>query len=186
MDTLVLLAGGEARRLPNKLEREVNGEPLIVAAFRRFSNAFDVVVSLAIPFPDSILSELNCRHVYDRYEKQGPLGGMLSACEELTCHTIGFVAADLPFVDASLLIALRHAWQDGDETVIASHGDRIEPLVGWYDRLALLREGRIALERGDVALHHVVERLRARAVPLVPEAFFNVNTPEDLHALSDG
>jgi molybdopterin-guanine dinucleotide biosynthesis protein A len=186
MDTLVLLAGGEARRLPGKLEREVNGEPLIVAAFRRFSDGFDVAVSLAAPFPDSILRELNCQLIYDRYEKHGPLGGMLSSCEELACETIGFVAADLPFVDAGIVAALRRAWRDGDEAVLASHGDRIEPLVGWYDRLALLREGRAALERGDLAIHRIVERLHARIVPMPVEAFYNVNTLEDLRALSGG
>lgn len=184
MDTLVVLAGGEARRLPHKLERVVNGEPMILGAVRRFSSAFNVAVSLAAPLPDDIARCLDCTVIYDRYAKRGPLGGMLSACEVLECKRLGFVAADLPFADAPLLVSLRQAWRDADEAVVASHGGFIEPLVGWYDRLALLREGNIALKHEDAAVHRVVEHLRARTMPMASEAFVNINTPEDLRALT--
>jgi molybdenum cofactor guanylyltransferase len=184
MDTLVLLAGGESRRLPHKLERVVDGEPMIVGAYHRFRHDFEVVVSLAAPLPEGISRKLNCRVVYDRYARCGPLAGMLSACETLDCDTLGVVAADLPYVDAPLLTMLREARRDEDEAVIASHDGRIEPLVGWYERRALLREGRAALERADTAVYHVVERLRARFVPMSSTSFVNINTPDDFRALS--
>lgn len=183
MDTLVLLAGGEARRLPRKLERKVRGEPLVVDAFRRFRNHFSVAISLAAPFPEDILHELKCRLIFDRYDKRGPLGGMITACETLTCKTLGFVAADLPFVDAPLVKRLRRAWQDGDEATVASHGDRIDPLVGWYDRRALLREGREVLESENAAVYRLIGRLRLRFVPVLPASLVNINTPEDLQTL---
>ncbi len=179
-DTLVLLAGGQTRRLPRKLELDFNGEPLLVRAVRTLSRDFDIVVSLAHPLPTKIARRLDCRFVFDRYEERGPLGGMLAACELLECYWLAFLAADLPFVDAALMIELRAARREGDDAVLASHDGRIEPLVGWYDRRALLHEGRNALERGDAAVHRVVERLHARFVPMPSERFANVNTADDL------
>ncbi len=180
MDTVVLLAGGEARRLPQKLERDLNGEPLIVRAVRSFEPHFSVVVSLAKPLPSELAHRLNCSFVIDDYARRGPLGGMVTACNALSCEKLAFVAADVPLVDAALLKMLRRHWQEGDEAVIACHDGGIEPLVGWYDRSVLLREGRAALERGEGAVHSVVERLRLRSVPVNRERFLNVNTMEEL------
>lgn len=177
-----MLAGGEAQRLPRKLELAVDGEPLVVGAFRRFCGDFTVAVSLAIPLPETIMKQLHGNLIYDRHHRRGPLGGMLTACETLACDPIGFVAADLPLVNAKVLRTLRDAWQGDDEAVVASHGDRLEPLVGWYDRNALLREGRMALQRNDVAVRNVVQRLRMRMVAMPSGLFVNINTPADLKA----
>lgn len=182
----MLLAGGEARRLPGKLERTIDGVPLTVRAFRAFRNDFDVVVSVAKPPPPEILAELDCRLILDTYARRGPLGGMLSACGALERETVFFVPADAPFVDVSTLAALREARRQDDEVVVPTHEGQIEPLVGLYVRRALLREGLPMLERGDVAVHRVIQRLRARRVPLPAELFRNLNTLEDWKAAFDG
>lgn len=181
----MLLAGGEARRLPGKLERKIDGVPLTIRAVRTFRGDFEVVVSAATPPPPEILAELDCRLILDTYERRGPLGGMLSACGALTCESVFFVPADAPFVDVATLAALRQARRPDDEVVVATHDGRIEPLVGLYVRRALLREGIPMLQRGDVAVHRVIERLRARRVSLPAERFRNLNTPEDWKSAFD-
>jgi molybdopterin-guanine dinucleotide biosynthesis protein A len=182
-DTLVLLAGGEARRLPHKLELEIDGEPMIVRAVRRFSQNFCVVVSLANPLPNAIVRKMDCAFVFDRWGKRGPLGGMISACQSLAGEWLGFLAADLPFVDSALMIALREARCPGDDAVLASHDGHVEPLVGWYNRRALLREAEAALARDEAAVYRVIDRLRARFVAVPGENFANINTAEDLEAM---
>lgn len=179
--TLVLLAGGNATRLPGKLERLVEGTPLIVRAHRTFAPTFNVIVSQARPFSPQIESLLNCPRVLDRWPGRGPLNGMLSACQCLDSERLFVLAADLPHVGVRVLDALRDAWANDDEAVVPVHAGGIEPLAGLYDRRALLREGLPNLLAGIVSVRGVVARLRTRHIALDAQVFANVNTPEDWH-----
>lgn len=182
-DVLVLLAGGEARRLPGKAERLVDGVPLVVRQYRRFAPHAEVVVSLARSLSAEVMSQLTCTLIFDRYRNNGPLGAMLSCCEVLDAEAILFLAVDMPLVTTSALEMLRDARRAGDEAVLAVHDGRVEPLVALYDRTALLREGLPLLERGEVAVHRVAQRLRARYVSLPAEQLANLNTGEDWKAI---
>jgi molybdopterin-guanine dinucleotide biosynthesis protein A len=182
-ETLVLLAGGRATRLPEKLVRSVEGVPLIVRAYRRFASAFDVVVSHAEAFPAQVEALLDCPRVLDRWPARGPLGGMLSACQTLQSNRLFVLAADLPHVEARTLDALRSAWVEGDEAVVPVHAGGIEPLAALYDRRALLREGLPIMLEGNAAVHAVVARLRVRTVAMDSTFFTNLNTPEDWHRI---
>lgn len=178
-ETVVVLAGGEATRLPRKLERLVDGVPLLVRVVRTFASTYAVIVSYTRPFPPALDAAVTCPRVLDRWPGRGPLGGMLSACQALDADRLYVVAADLPRIGPPLLAALCDAWHDGDEAVIPEHDGGIEPLAALYDRHALLREGLPVLLEGNAAVHGVVERLRARRLPMSSGLFANVNTPED-------
>jgi molybdopterin-guanine dinucleotide biosynthesis protein A len=78
-----------------------------------------------------------------------------------------------------VLRRLAAAWQPGDEAVVPSHDDCIEPLAALYARGAVLRKG-FALRRGNGAMHELVERLTTRLVPCDARYFYNINRPHDL------
>lgn len=177
---IVIVAGGDAVRLPRKLERHVGGEPLLVHVYRNLRGEFPVYISARSSFPAEIDEQLDCPIVIDRWHGRGPLGGLLTTFGAIDAQRIFVAAGDAPAITLAVPQALLQAWQSGDEVAIPSHDERIEPLAALYDRVALLREGWAAMERGDFALHGLVGRMKVRRVELRSDFFVNVNTPADL------
>jgi molybdopterin-guanine dinucleotide biosynthesis protein A len=178
---IVILAGGRATRFPGKLERAIDGEPMLVRACRNARAAGrPVFMSGSTPFSAGVAARLDVPVVADRWPGAGPLRALLSACEALAHERIFALAADEPRVDRRLIELLSEAWQPGDEAAVPEHGGRIEPLAALFARSALLREARAAIERGDESMHGAIERMNRRLVPVPGSYFVNVNTPEDL------
>jgi molybdopterin-guanine dinucleotide biosynthesis protein A len=177
---IVILAGGEATRLPGKLERPIEGEPMLLRVYRRArATAWPVYVAAKGSFSSGIDAQLDCPILIDRWPRGGPLTALVSACGSIPHPRIFALAADEPNVDAALLETLATAWQPGDEAVVPEHDGRVEPLVALYERATLLREGFPLCVRGDAAMHALVERARMRRVRVDPAYFANVNTPAD-------
>ena len=188
---VVILAGGEASRLPGKLALSAGDVPMLVRVYRNVSAGRQTVVSCRGGLPPEIDALLQCRKVSDRWEIRGPLCGLLSAMEELTMPLVFAVAGDAPFVDGALIERLAETWQAGDEAVVPAHEraerKRFEPLAALYDRAAFLREGEKTL-RGKASMHAVLGRLRVRPYLIRDDEeriFTNVNTPADYAALSE-
>jgi molybdopterin-guanine dinucleotide biosynthesis protein A len=184
-DAIVLLAGGQARRFPRKLEQRIAGEPMIVRCFRMLrTTGSPVFVAANQSFGPEIEAALDAPRLADREPGSGPLPAFVSACASIRAERVFAVAADQPRLEPSVLERLAGAWQTGDEAVVPSHDGRIEPLAALYDRRAVLRE-RPSLERdGKSAMHDLVTRLAARYVPMEAAFFYNVNEPADLAAVS--
>ena len=178
---IVILAGGRATRFPGKLEASLDGVPLLARVYENLREAAPVVIAGRGGFSDALDMRLDCPLVIDRVPDRGPLGGLVTACGAVRAARVFAVAGDAPHVNASVLDALLDAWRAGDEAVVPSHGERIEPLAALYDREALLREGSALLaERASASMHACVERLRARTVTMGADLFTNVNTADDL------
>lgn len=179
---VLILAGGEATRLPRKLELAAGDAPLVVRVLRNVSTpGTETLVAGKGTFPQSIDDALRAPIVVDRWPGRGPLGGMLTAMSRMHAPWIFAVAGDLPFADAAFAARLLAQREAGDEAVVPidnSGGEtRMEPLAAIYDRLAFLRDGFAVLRARRGAVHAVVHRLRARLVSLSePDAFRNVNT----------
>lgn len=186
---VVILAGGGATRLPNKLELATGGVPMLVRVYRNVSAGRKTWISCAGGFPPEIDSQLDCPMVVDRWPRRGPLGGLVTTMEVMDTPLVFAVAGDAPFIHASFIDRLAAAWQTGDEAVVPAHPGksrkRLEPLAALYDRAAFLREGSKALGSADASLHATVERMRVRELPISHEEerlFTNVNTAEDYAA----
>ena len=182
---IVIVAGGEARRLPGKLERDAGGAPLIVRVYRNLCGEFPVAISARASFSADVDAALRCPVVVDRWADRGPLGGIMSAFGALRYERIFAVAADLPDVTLDVLHALANAWEPGDEAAVPEHGGLLEPLAALYDRAAFMREGWKAMAGRAYALHRVLEGLQTRKVRLPHGFFANINTPADLARIGD-
>ncbi|HEY4440225.1 MAG TPA: molybdenum cofactor guanylyltransferase [Candidatus Elarobacter sp.] len=191
-DTLgvVILAGGEATRLPGKLSLAVGDVPMVVRVYRNVSPAGETWLSTKGRLTHEIARELgDVPQVVDRWPLRGPLSGLLSTMSEMRSEWVFAVAGDAPFVDAAFVASLAaHAAPDV-EAIVPTHdaaNRRIEPLAALYRREAYLREGTPVLLGGNGALRMVVDRLKTRYVPVADERIFaNVNTPAEYAALRE-
>ncbi len=178
---VVILAGGRATRFPGKLERHVDGEPMLLRVYQNVrATGLPVYVAAGAPLPDALATRLDAPVLLDRWPYAGPLRALLSACEALPHARVFAVAGDEPRVGTEVFAALDDAWQPELEAAVPEHDGRIEPLAALYSRAAFVREARAAIDRGDEAMHALVERLRSRFVPLSEAYFVNVNTAADL------
>jgi molybdopterin-guanine dinucleotide biosynthesis protein A len=187
--TAIILAGGEATRLPGKLFLEAGDLPMLVRVHRNVSAAGrPAVLSCKDALPYEIDRMIDAPRVLDRWPLRGPLSGLLSTMNEVRTPWVFAVAGDAPFVDAAFIDRLAAEIRPGDEAIVprrTTNGKTIlEPLASLYLRDAFLREGVPVLLGGDGALRLVIDRLQARFVDVDDERIFtNVNTPADYAAV---
>jgi molybdopterin-guanine dinucleotide biosynthesis protein A len=183
---VAILAGGQASRLPGKLELDAGGVPLLVRVYRRLREAGPVYIAAAGSFPPAIDEALDCPIVVDRFPGRGPLGGLASVFEAIREPQVFAAAGDMPFVSAQTVRELARAWEPGVEAVVPVNAEGyLEPLCALYDRLAFLSAASGAFSgRSSGSVRRFVESLKAKRVRLSDErAFANVNTPEDRRSM---
>jgi molybdopterin-guanine dinucleotide biosynthesis protein A len=178
---VVILAGGEASRLPGKLELDAGGVPMIVRVYRNVRDAGPVYVSANRSFPSDIDMALDCPVIIDRWPRKGPLGGLYSALECVAEPFVFVTAGDAPYVHAGVAQSLAAAWEQGVQAVVPVNVQgRLEPLCALYDRAAFLSVAGPILHGPSGGVWAVVERLKAKRVRLTDERVFaSVNTVEE-------
>jgi molybdopterin-guanine dinucleotide biosynthesis protein A len=186
--TVIILAGGEATRLPGKLYLNAGDLPLLVRVYRNVSAGRPTVLSCKGALPYEIDALIDAPAVIDRWPLRGPLSGLLSTMNEVRTPWVFAVAGDAPFVDAAFIDRLERHIVPGDEAIVPRRlrdGKlQIEPLAALYAREAFLREGTPVLLSGNGALRIVIDRLRTRFVEIDDERVFaNVNTPAEYDAV---
>jgi molybdenum cofactor guanylyltransferase len=188
--TVIVLAGGEAKRLPGKLYLDAGDLPLLVRVYRNVSTGRPTMMSSKGPLPYEIGLLVDAPVVVDRWPMRGPLSGLLSTLSEVDTPWVFAVAGDAPFVDALFIDGLLAHIQPGDEAVVPRHlrdgQPLIEPLAALYERAAFMREGLPVLSGGDASLRAVIEHLKTRFVDIEDERMFaNVNTRDDYDAVRE-
>ena len=183
-DAVLLLAGGAAARFPGKLERMVNGKPLMLHVFDNLQNGgWPMYVAAAKPFSATIAPALAAMPIYDAQPLRGPLWALLDASAQIDAERIFAVAADQPHLKATVLHRLAAAWQPGDEAVVPQHANGTEPLAALYARDALRRAAK-SLSPERRAMRDLLALLRVSYETMDPRYFTNVNTPNDLQRAS--
>jgi molybdopterin-guanine dinucleotide biosynthesis protein A len=178
---IVLLAGGEARRFPGKLEFEVDGRPILARCYDRVCAAgWPVYIAAKGSFSRALDALLEAPVLIDRRPGKGPLSALLSACALIRAERIFAVAADQPRLETSVLTQLAAAWEPGDEAVVPAHAGGIEPLIALYARRALLRAGFELRTSGRSGMRDAIDRLATRYLRFETRCFQNVNRIEDL------
>jgi molybdopterin-guanine dinucleotide biosynthesis protein A len=189
---VIVLAGGEAKRLPGKLFLDAGDLPLLVRVYRNVSPGRETVLSCNAALPYEIDLLIDAPAVVDRWPQRGPLSGLLSAMSVMRAPWAFAVAGDAPFVDAAFIDRLEALIEPGDEAIVPRRTRdgkvHIEPLAALYLRDAFLREGLPVLSGGNGAMHAAVERLKTRYVEIGPadeNIFANVNTPDEYAAIRE-
>jgi len=185
---VILLAGGEATRLPGKLFMDAGDLPLLVRVYRNVGAGRTTVLSCKGALPDEIDMLIDAPAVVDRWPLRGPLSGLLSTMSEMRTPWVFAVAGDAPFVDAAFIDELEARIEAGDEAVVPRRmrdgKPQIEALSALYAREAFLREGLPVLLAGNGKLRLVIDRLQTRYVDVADERIFaNVNTPAEYDAV---
>jgi molybdopterin-guanine dinucleotide biosynthesis protein A len=177
--SVVIVAGGNASRLPGKLALDAGGVPLLVRVFRNVSPGRPTLIAAADLAPE-LAAAIDAPVVGEVGPKRGPLGGLLAAFAAVRAPWAFAVAGDAPFVDAAHIARLLAAREPGDEAVVPRHpSGQVEPLAALYNVAAFARAGAEELAAGG-AIHKVIARLHTRFIEVDdPRIFTNVNTPED-------
>lgn len=178
--SIILLAGGEARRLPGKLGLQLDGEPLLLRSYRRLTAGTSraCVISVHSALDPDLRSQLHAPLVEDRYGRCGPLGGLLSAAESLDSPLFFAAAGDLPFVQASFIDRLEQCYDElcaaaavRPAAVIPRRPDgSVEPLAALYETARFIEGARSALQRG--------ERKVTAALTDAPVSYFDLTAPD--------
>ncbi|TPW32980.1 molybdenum cofactor guanylyltransferase MobA [Pararhizobium mangrovi] len=182
-----ILAGGLSRRMGrDKPLLNVDGETLISRVIARLRPQVARVAINANGDP-ARFDALACPVLADPFPGHpGPLAGILAAMDDAGSagyERVATVAADTPFFPCNFVERLAA----GDSAVIsvAASGERVHPVFAlWPVLLAPALRDHLK-DEGDRSVMRFVRAQRHRIVAFPPssdggDAFFNVNTPEDL------
>jgi molybdopterin-guanine dinucleotide biosynthesis protein A len=183
--TLLLLAGGESRRMgrPKPL-LPVAETTLIEWLSGRLRPAFQDF-RVAAGRPDQLPTGLRDRFVPDRRPGAGPLAGIEAGLGASQQATVVAVACDMPYVTSDLALRIATAAEGHDAAVPRIHG-RPEPACAAYRQSAL---GTItaALDRGELRASAVLAGIDVNWLDGVDRALLtNLNTPAEFGAFLAG
>lgn len=181
--TAIILCGGRATRLGgvDKPLVELHGKPLLGHVIDRLDGQVEAIILSCRRSADAKAYErFDCPIAYDEDEDQGPLGGIVSALQDVTTPRVLTSPADTPFLPLGLVSAMAPACRQ--------HGAAVASAAGRRQNLTLLMLRRRAESlaafygEGGRATHRW---LSAQGVPEVEfdgAAFANVNSAADLAA----
>ena len=185
--TGIVLAGGASTRMrTSKAALLIAGEPLLRRVVRRVEVALAEVVVLGPP--ELAVLVPGVRVLPDARPGLGPLGGLETALRTVSEQHVFVVACDMPFVSRALVRAMG-AMALGDrsaDAVVLRTSRGTEQLHAVYARSCLPAIER-QLDAGDLALRHLLDRLRVRELSEDDAAIydpaglsaFNANTPQE-------
>ena len=180
--TLLLLAGGESRRMGRpKALLDVGGETLVEWIAGRLAPGFAEVLVSA---DDERIAVPGATRVRDLHVGAGPLAGIEAGLAAARHERVFVVACDMPGVTPAIAEAVLAALDAHDAAVPRVEG-RPQPAAAAYARSAAPAIAS-ALGRGERRVRSLLEELDVAWVDgLDPAAFRNLNTPEDYRAFLD-
>ncbi|HEX7010205.1 MAG TPA: molybdenum cofactor guanylyltransferase [Phycisphaeraceae bacterium] len=180
-----ILAGGKSSRFGSDKARAVlEGQPLILRlaqALKPWAQRLTVIADQPGKYDD-----LGLTTIADRTPGLGPLGGVWTALLDAQQHQPHQPCWTL--VAPCDLLIIKPAWvevllahRQADAEAVAFGDGRWQPLPGLY-HTALARRIQQQIERGELALHRLLDESRAVAAPLPADwpTLFQANTPQDL------
>ena len=186
--TLILLAGGESKRM---------GQPKHLLSTSRGTVIDHLHACLSPSFSETLLVGRELSHelpklrmVEDLHPARSPLVGIYSGLAAAQTDLCFVLACDMPFVRSRLVKELLSRAFDADVVVPIVRG-YYEPLCAVYRKSAIPVIA-TALERNDLKVTKIYEYLRLCAVPeeevrtVDPDlsSFINLNTPHELPLLA--
>ena len=184
--TVLILAGGQGRRMGgiDKGWTSFVGRPLIAHVLSRVQSQAGSVLVNANRSLDAY-RELGARVIEDLEGGfQGPLMGIWSGLSAASTRWVVVVPCDTPALPMNLVFRLCNGIGDGD-IAVAHDGERAHPVVALIRR-ALVDDLGEALAGGERKIDRWYARHAWCHVDFSdqPEAFANLNSPEDKVALA--
>lgn len=183
--SVVIAAGGDAKRLPGKLDLPVQGAPMLLRVRRALAPIGPCIIAARVAFDAATASSLDARIVIDRHPGEGPLAALADAAAMVETEYFFAAAGDMPHIDAAfarrlLSAAASASWPDA--VVPAWPDGTMEPLAALYATAPWSAAARAALRAGRRNVTAALSGLRVERYRIGPgdeAALANVNTPED-------
>lgn len=168
----VILAGGAARRMggTDKPGLDVGGRTLL----ERVAAAVDAADSVIVVGPER--PSPAARYVREDPPGAGPLAALRTGVALVRAPWFALLAADMPFLDADAVGALRSAAREGSGAVLVDAEDRLQWMAGVWSAATV--RAALAHYRGR-SLHGLLAPLNPAGVPR-PEAAADCDTPQEL------
>ncbi len=180
----LILAGGLSRRFgTDKAAHEIRGQTMIQVAYDALKAVTDdIIVSVRSP---EQRYDLDVTYVTDRYRGMGPLAGLEAGFRVAKHDWLLVLACDMPLVSPNDVETLLEARASGVDAVVAIDEDGLtQPLCGCYSRAAAARHAKSLLQRRQLSMMGLLDRIEFRTVALSEMALVNVNRPADLEFYS--
>ncbi|MEH0875378.1 molybdenum cofactor guanylyltransferase MobA [Pectobacterium cacticida] len=187
MITGVILAGGRATRMGghDKGLIALNGVPLYQHVLSRLKAQVDEII-ISANRNQAIYAQSGCQIISDFDTSfPGPLAGILSGLRASTSKWVVCVPCDVPVFPLDLVHRLWHARGEVD-AVYATDGVRPHPTLLLINK-NLIEPLETYLHVGNRKVMLFMEQVGAKAISFndQPEAFRNLNSPEDLSHWED-
>jgi molybdopterin-guanine dinucleotide biosynthesis protein A len=185
----IILAGGKSLRLGHDKVLETVGNisliEQVVDHVNPFSKSIYIVTAHERTFT-ALAKNPKIRGVTDLLPGQGSLGGIYTGLEKSDSFYNLVVAADMPFLNGSLLRYMIDV-SEGYDFILPRIGHTFEPLHAIYSRNCITPIKSI-LEQGKKVIIELFNYVKVRFIDTEevesydPEhlSFFNINTPADL------
>lgn len=184
----VILAGGMARRMggDDKGLVELNNQPMISHTIARLSPQVDRIMINAnrnqqryAEFGFEVFSDNDSGYL-------GPLAGMITAMDNTQADYLLVVPCDSPLLPTDLASRMLNTLLEADaEVVVASDGQREQPVVLLL-KPSLRDSMKAFLDAGErkIDFWYAKHHYEVASFADQPEAFVNVNTPEQKQQLA--
>ena len=189
--SLAILSGGKSLRMGglNKGLLEYKSENFVSLIHKHLSHLFGETIIITNNPDDYKHFKIGCYR--DIYKGKGPLGGIHSALQNANGHSVFVVSCDMPFANSSVANILLSAFiiMHPDALVPTING-MIEPLFALYAKSNVPALERFLEAEKNLAIRNFLKEINVQYLDLpdtheVKRCFTNVNTPEDLDAISN-
>jgi len=187
--TGVILAGGQGRRMGgvDKGLRELRGKPLIAWVLERFAPQVDEVLINANQNLD-VYARFGPRVISDEIGGfAGPLAGLQRGLGEASHPLVATVPCDSPFLPSDLVARLAAAMQAAQaQLAVARTGQQPHPVFCLCRRDVAPHLTRFLADGGrKIDAWYATLAVVEVAFDDEPDAFSNINTPEELRAFEN-
>lgn len=179
----LILAGGRARRMggEDKGLIALAGRPMVEHVLERFRPQVDEVLINANRNPEHY-GRYGHRVVADVVgDYSGPLAGMLTAMLAVDQPWLAVVPCDSPLLPRDLVDRLFESIEsESAEIAVAHDGNRLQPVIALLS-CSLLPDLRAFVDQGGrkIDAWYAQHRMVATDLSDHPEAFANINTPDE-------
>ena len=187
--TGVILAGGQGRRMGgvDKGLRELRGKPLVAWVLERFAPQVDEVLINANQNLD-VYARFGPRVISDQIGGfAGPLAGLQRGLTEASHPLVATVPCDSPFLPSDLVARLAAAMHCAQaQLAVARTGQQPHPVFCVCRRDVAPHLTRFLAGGGrKIDAWYATLAVAEVAFDDEPDAFSNINTPEELRAFED-